>query len=771
MQHFIRILITILVFTPILSFSQNNCNLSIKGRIIDKDTNLPISSVNVHVQPININIKTDGHGFFTIKSLCKGEYTLTISSIGFITKTVSIVLNENYTPSYYLEHDDIVLHDVQVIGHQQRLQTTASSKLLSKSDLALTKGKGLAEILTAAAGVTMLQTGSTISKPVIHGMHSNRVLMMNNGIKQEDQQWGSEHAPEIDPFIASSMQVIKGAESVRYGAEAIGGVVLIEPAPLPINTPLQGNINLVGNSNGRGGTASALLEGSIDKIPGLAWRAQGTFKRSGNIKTPNYYLNNTSVKETNFSTTLNFRSNFGVLEAYYSHFNTDLGIFSGAHIGSLADLEARIEHGRPFEEGSFDYKIAVPKQSVIHDLVKLKFHHDYDDGSKLDIKYGFQRNARKEYDLRREGRSEIPAMNLVLHAHQLDLSYDKNTANDLRSTIGINSTAIVNNHIPGTFAIPLVPNYDTYGLGVFLINRLVKEGYELEAGVRYDYKTLDAAGYDKNGEWYGGKRKFNNFSGSLGAVWYLNPQLNLRSNLGLAWRPPTVNELYSNGLHHGSASIEIGNEDFISEQGYKWINTLSWTNDRINLEVNGYAHYLKNYIYINPTDEFEESLRGTFPVFAYRQTNALFYGIDLSTTVELSNHIAYELNGSFVNAKDQTNDQYLPLIPSKRIDNALKWTINHSSDVLVNPFIRVKMESVFKQNRYEEGSDFLAPPPTYNLLSLMAGTTYLIDNNRINFNFTIENILNTEYKEYMNRFRYYAHESGRNFSLRLTYEF
>src|SRR5690606_20859395 len=121
----------------------------------------------------------------------------------------------------------------------------------------------------------------TIAKPVINGMHSNRVLIVNNGIKQEGQQWGSEHAPEIDPFIASQITVIKGAESVRYGAEAIGGVILVEPAPLPINKELSGNLDLVGSSNGQTGIASAMLEGSIKSIAGFSWRAQGTVKQGG----------------------------------------------------------------------------------------------------------------------------------------------------------------------------------------------------------------------------------------------------------------------------------------------------------------------------------------------------------------------------------------------------------------------------------------------------------------------------------------------------------
>ncbi|MFM9075334.1 MAG: TonB-dependent receptor, partial [Bacteroidota bacterium] len=69
--------------------------------------------------------------------------------------------------------------------------------------------------------------------PVIHGVHSQRILILNHGVRQEGQQWGAEHAPEIDPLIASDIQVIKDASAIRYGVDAIGGVVVVNPPALP----------------------------------------------------------------------------------------------------------------------------------------------------------------------------------------------------------------------------------------------------------------------------------------------------------------------------------------------------------------------------------------------------------------------------------------------------------------------------------------------------------------------------------------------------------
>lgn len=757
-----------LLLFPLFIYGQNG-NLRLTGKVIDQDSHLPISGASVHLVDSDLERVSDPHGFFSIDHLQPGTYQLQIRSLGFKTTEMSIELESNSRITIEMDHQGVILHDVEVLGHQNKLKTTGTVRSLNEAALRETRGEVLAEALKNVPGVSMLQTGSTIAKPVIQGMHSNRVVLVNNGIKQQGQQWGSEHAPEIDPFIASEIHVIKGADGVRYGAEAIGGVIIVEPAPLPIEDKLQGKVNLIGSSNGRTGTGAVMLQGGVPKLPGLSWRAQGSLKQGGNIRTPDYYLENTGMNETNYSAALTYRRQGMDLELYYSRFDTELGIFKGAHIGSISDLEQRIRDGRPSEEGSFSYAIDVPRQNATHHLLKVKGHRDLKNGGTFDVQYGWQKNLRQEYDLRRGGRDAIPAMDLQLNAHTLDLIYSRLNSNSLRTTIGVQGSNTINNNLPGTFVTPLIPNYDSFGIGAFIIERKVYDQITLEAGLRYDYKTLNAAGYDKDQNWYGGIHHFSNVSGSLGATLQLSGSSTLQSNLGLAWRPPTVSELYSNGLHHGSASIEMGNSDLESERGLKWINTFSIHKDRWSMDIDAYAHYLNRYIYLNPTGEFEESLRGAFPVFAYQQTNALYLGLDVQGSYSITPWIRYELKAAALRARDIQQDQFLPDIPSARMAHQIRWSLPFGQ-ALEGTYLEAGVRSVFRQG-LEPIGEFAPPPETYHLMHLSAGTQWVREQQTLSLNISVDNLMNTLYKEYMNRFRYYAHDRGRNITLRLAYEF
>lgn len=752
---------------------QEKCTLTIHGRVVDSDTQLPLSGVTLNLHPNAQQLISDGHGYFRFTRLCLGHrYTLTATSVGFDSLSTVVTPENDQMLTLSLHHKHIMLHDVSVVGHQQAVVTTNPTKRVSNERLAQVQGKTLADIFGTLPGITILQTGATIAKPVINGMHSNRILVLNNGIRQEGQQWGSEHAPEIDPFVAKDFTLAKGAEGVRYGADALGGVIIASPAPLPIDPHLSGELNTIYQTNGRGGVVSGMLQSGVKALPGLAWRVQGTARRSGNVQTADYYIGNTGVAEYNASVSLRYQRTQSFFEAYYSRFHTTIGVFTGAHAGTVADIHARVEAGRPFETYPFSYAIRAPRQRVTHDLGKLKWHRDYANGGSSDIQYGVQRNHRQEYDLRRGDRDALPMQDLVLTTQTLDASYQTPLYGKWRTETGTNLRLQVNNNVPGTLNTPIIPNFDSFTGGLFAIQRRIQETHEWELGLRYDFSSFDAAGFDKYQNRYGGQRDFHNMSGSVGGMWRLDQAWKLRSNLGLAWRAPSANELYSNGLHHGAALYEIGDATLESEHGYKWIMSPTFDNGRITVDLDFYAQYIQDYIYAQPSaGEFLQTIRGTFPVFRYKQTDAIFMGSDLSLQYALPYGLGYHLNASIIRARDVANDVFLPYIPSDRLDHRLRWQVPVTGGTVSHTYVTFEHQWVWEQKRYEPGTDYTPPPPAYHLIAFHAGSQLAVGNHPLGIGISVNNVLNALYREYMDRFRYYTHSLGREISVRISYSF
>jgi len=763
-------LLFLLIFHSSFAQEVKECNLVLRGKIVHAEHQEPIEGATIYIHELKTGVLSDIRGNFRMINLCYGQtYTLTIQYLGHITRTEEVVLTGNTSLTYRLIEEDIVIEGVEVHGHRDAVITTSTVSSLSGQALQETRGATLGEALKNLSGITTYSTGSNVSKPVIHGLHSNRIMILNNGVRQEGQQWGTEHAPEIDPFMADEIAVVKGAETVRYGPEAMGGVILVNPPKLPTSKSFKGELYLIGATNGRMGNSSINITGGSGKIKGLGYRFQSSGKIAGNIHSPDYYQANTGLRELNFSGEVGYNSKKLNTEIYYSRFQTTLGILSDAHTGNLSDLNEIIANGRPFRDPDFTYTINSPRQEVAHDLLKAKLHYHYENGDNLNIQYGFQRNQRQEYDRRRGELNERPSLDLELFTNTLDVSYEHFTRKKWNGSVGLSFIQQANNNIPGTGVTPLIPNYDMVNMGMFAMEKFTSGPLELEAGLRYDYRKVSAARFLQRDQVDEREFIFNNFSAFLGAHYSFSPTISFNTNLGSAWRPPNINEQFSQGLHHGTAAIEIGNPDFVSEQALKWVNTLNFTGKKFSAEVTGYFHRINNYIYLAPTPEQLVTLRGTFNVFEYRQSNSNLWGFDLSTMYELHENLDWFIRGSIVRAKNVEDNTYLPFIPSDRVESGLTFKKGQIGSFSDNRF-SISSQWVATQHR-EPGFD-LAPAPTgYNIWNARVNTILPVHNNRLHVGLTVNNVFNKAYKDYMNRFRYFTHEMGRNVILNINYKF
>jgi iron complex outermembrane receptor protein len=207
------------------------CNFILSGHVEDTDSKEKLSSAKVFLKELNKTAITNEQGDFSFTKICAGSYTLVISHVHCETIEKSLTITNDLHVDIFMPHEKSTLSAITVEGSKV-IPNSGLKKELSGNALAETRGSSLSEALAKINGVTLLQTGSTISKPVIHGLHGNRILTINNGVRQEGQQWGNEHAPEIDPFIADKLAVVKGVDVLRYGSDAIGGVILVEPKAL-----------------------------------------------------------------------------------------------------------------------------------------------------------------------------------------------------------------------------------------------------------------------------------------------------------------------------------------------------------------------------------------------------------------------------------------------------------------------------------------------------------------------------------------------------------
>ena len=776
MKAFIICIAITLISLASLAQKHENCDCVLRGTVRDKEKGEPIAGALVYLKGTNKATSTNANGVYLLRDICQGNYKLVCQLLGYQSVEVVVDLKKEHAEDFSLSDSDEHLQEVVVTGKKieslSQVKNTLDDELLEQS-----RGQNLGETLKGISGVTTLQTGSSISKPVIHGLHSNRVLILNNGIRQEGQQWGSEHAPEIDPFVAKKLSVIKGASGLRYGSDAIAGVIMVEPDDLPDSAKVAGEINTVAFSNGRQGTLSGILQGGIWGVKGLSWRVQGTIKKGGNVSTATYNLANTGVEEQNFSLTAGYKKAKWSSEVYFSQFKNVIGIFQGSHIGNKQDLEAAIARDKPLDiytPSDFSYTIDRPYQDITHNLLKIKNFYRNEKWGNLSFTLARQYDRRYEYDVLRVGRN-VNTLRFLLETFTGELIWEhKPIFRKLTGSIGASGMYQENVSSGNTFDQPtltsaLIPNYQNRTVGLFAIERLSFDKLDIETGLRFDVRDLNV--YRPNVSYSSSISKKpitnNGFSGNFGTNYRFSDLFSAKFNAGLAWRAATVNELYSYGVHHGTAAFEIGDSTLTPEKAYNLSLTFNYISTKVQAELNFYNNIINDFIYLKPSftngvPDYVLTVRGAFPAFNYQQVDALFQGIDFALNYQISNHFAYIGKYAIVRAKDTRNDEYMVNIPSDRLENTLKYEFGkHKSYVsLGNLFVA-------RQNRVEQNADFSPPPPAYSLWNVQAGTHI----KTFEIGLGVSNLFNVSYREYLNRFRYFTDDMGRNVNIRIRYRF
>ncbi len=782
------------------------CDYTLSGKVVDfHDGSILIGAV-LSVESQQVYAETDLDGNYFLQGLCAGKIEITVTHPECNVKTFTIEISKDLNRDFKLEHHTEELNQVTVKGEKYRAETTSGAEESLKTEtLENFSGGSLGDALKEVSGVSSLNTGSTVVKPIIQGLHSSRVLIINNGTRMADQEWGVEHAPNLDINTAANVTVVKGAGALRYGGDAVGGVIITDPAMAPVKDTLFGRTIFGVMSNGRGTSTTSSLTKAYKS--GFHFTGQGTLKYFGDREAPDYVLSNTGNREQDFSVSMGLNKFTYGFEAYYSYYHANIGILRASHIGSVGDLVSAINATRPNYVMPFTSTIEPPRQDVSHQLAKINVFKRFENAGKLDLTYSFQLNNRQEYDIRRGDDRDKPSLDLELTTHTINGNFEWNSSPDFTANFGAEGMYQVNFPDPDTGVRRLIPDYTMYtAAGYATVDYNLSENLVFDAGVRYDYINVDAKKYYQTSRWeergydvdFGNivrqrldnqlyttpEFQYNNLSATLGAKYTFSDYLTGRLNLSSASRAPNPAELFSDGLHHSAAVIELGDLRLDKEQSYKASVSLDGSVGNFRFGLNPFYNKIDAFIILEP-DAIEQTTRGAFPVYEYRQVNARLYGIDVNAKYKFDEHFDLDGDFSYVNGQDLTRNRALIDMPAPNWTNTLTYT----NAKLNNLTLGIRSQSVFKQNRYPD-NDFTVPvlqdngetinqtvqisrpPAGYNLFHFTSSIDFRVaQHSNLTLGLYVDNILDTAFREYLNRQRYYVDDLGRNFRIQLKFNY
>lgn len=744
------------------------CMLTLSGHVLDEHDNQPLENALIRINETGVQTFSDSLGNYIFQHVCPGEYTIICKHPGCETITKKVTVKNNTIQHFEPEHHAEMLKQVDVQISQIQIfipEPGIASGNIKGIDYDRLKGTSLGNMIKTVPGVVLQSTGSTISKPVIHGMEGNRIAIVNNFVPLEAQQWGSEHAPEVDPLSAGIIEVIRGPNSLRYNS--MGGVIHIRPKLVSRENLLGGEIFTAFASNGRQITTSGMLEGRLKKHTNWFARTQGSYSMAGNIRAPGYYMNNTGTNQYNFSAITGYEGNKTTIRGWYNRLQSEIGIFSGSHVSNLTDLLNAFQQSQSVEDTTrFTYKINSPHQRISHETAKLSFNQSLSNRVDLEAIYARQFNHRQEFDAHghEEGEEEEPALDMMLTSHYglLKIAY----RNKFGLEGGVTATQKKNTW-EGRF---LIPNYRSLQTGAFLIHTGRFGSFNYSAGARYDIQQMEAWLWQDT-VLANPQFNFDGLSVQTSLKYNFNYRSKLALNLSTGWRPPAVNELFSNGLHHGAAAYETGDVHLKKEYVYHTDVTYERLSGKISGTASVYVDRFLNFIYLQPNLQPVLTVQGAFPSFSFKQTNALVYGADLLGWYKISEAWIFELSGMVLYGYNLNDKDYLPFMPANRVGYGVTRFGQRGSSAIKQPFFTLSAQHVFKQNNVQTNGDYVVAPNGYFLLNLKTGFQWRIKDQMINISLEGNNLLNKKYRDYLNRFRYYADEMGINFMLRVSVPF
>jgi len=763
-----RVLTILLLFLPgILLAQADQCRNKIRGIINSATDHKGLRNVSVQIPELKIQVYSDSNGHFEICNLATGNYTLIFRSIGFDSLSVNANTEKKKKLILHLREKDHWLNAIDVKGQRRHFESeVVEAETIHKVDLERNRGISLGELVRKIPGVSSIQTGPTLFKPVIQGMTGQRIAIVQNGVKLEGQQWGFDHAPETDAGQADQITVVKGAQAVRFGADAIGGSILLEPGEINTTGKLVGNWNSGFATNGKGIFKSVSIEKTQGKKHVFSWRIRSGFKKSGSFNTPKYVLGNTAIEEWSAQAIVRHQfANSWKNELIYSTYFNKPGIFSGSHISSPEGIRQAFKRPDSSYNYSFSYNIARPYQKIKHQVLKAKSEYQWNQKHQSQIIISYQKDKRSEYDIIRASSSncpDCPQLYFELESKQAEINHTikKEGLEVKMGMVGTYQSNVVERKI-------LIPNFRMQQSSSFGVITIYNKKWAYEVGARVEYRKQQIFRYIGN-DLQSPVRLFLNYMINAGARYQISDHWHAKINLQSSKRAPNVSELYSNGVHQGSASFEKGNENMVPEQILNAAFSVHYQSEKWSFLLNAFETWSPDFIYLSPVrDSIITNIRGPFPFFQYRQSKVNLRGLDARLEWQFHKKWNISAKGAMIRSWNISDQQYLIYQPADQLDLRIEYETHwgssgYSLQINAGPVL------VSKQYRVPEKQDFTESPSSYMLWNARVALRKNVGKFRFDASVEGQNLANLAYRDYMNRFRYYAYDLGRNILIRLN---
>ena len=733
----------------------------VKGTVLDAKTSQPLQGATIYLIELETGVAADSTGSFSLTLKTQGPLNIQITYVGYETNVFPWHADTG-TKTYFLEPTVIEGHDVVVSAAYITTQDESPVKVEQKSakELTQTGSTNLSEAMTTIPGVDMIGTGSGIGKPVIRGLSYNRVLVYSDGMRLENQQWGSEHGLGLSSAGIDRIEIIKGPSSLLFGPDAMGGVVYLIPEKPALANSFAGDYNAVFNSNTQGYGSNLGLKYSGNNI---RFGFRGAFENHADYHTgENHAVENTRFNNYGSKAFFGFNNKWISSRTNYTFYKNVLGLAGHDHEEESHDEEHEENHRVP----------EMPYQDLATHMVSSQNTLFLGRG-KVKANLGVSSNIRKEYEEHEED---------TAHAHE----EEEGAALDMKLLTG---TWDVKWYLPKlkntelVFALQgmfqdnlnrgeefLIPDANLLDGGVGTMLKYDMEPFHFQAGLRYDIRKIQVNDYEHIHDgvvesFSGFSTSYSSVNGALGGTLHMGDHMLLRLNFASGFRAPNLSELTAEGVHHGTSQFIEGDKNLTSEQNMEADLSLHIHSDHFTADVSSFYNNISNYIYLNPTGEVEDG----FPVYQYIQSDAFLYGGEAGLDVHPHPLDWLHLNSTASLVIGELHaGGYLPLIPAATLNNTLKIELNKFWK-LKDFYWAVGVKSRSVQDRIGTMETATA---SYNLMHVGTGFSFSLAKQPIELNLVCNNLLNTSYFDHLSRLKYLGiYNMGRNFVVNLKVPF